>query len=70
MLILTRRLKQTIRIGADIHILVLGIKDDQVCIGVTAPPSVPVHREEVFERIARGVPPPRKRRVNTRRLDK
>ncbi|WP_152219773.1 carbon storage regulator CsrA [Pseudomonas sp. SCB32] len=51
MLILTRRIGETIRIGDDIEVTVLGIKGNQVRIGVTAPGSVDVHRQEVYERI-------------------
>jgi len=51
MLILTRSIGQTIQIGDDIGITVLGIKGNQVRIGISAPESVPVHREEIFNRI-------------------
>ena len=51
MLILTRRVGETIRINDDISIQVLGICGQQVRIGITAPADVPVHREEVYERI-------------------
>lgn len=51
MLILTRRVGERIRIGADIEVSVLGVKGNQVRIGVAAPKSVPVHREEIAERI-------------------
>lgn len=52
MLILTRRCGETIMIGNDITVMVLGIKGNQVRIGVNAPKEVAVHREEVAERIA------------------
>jgi carbon storage regulator len=52
MLILTRRTGETIVIGADVQVTVLGINGQQVRLGVTAPKSVAVHREEVAERIA------------------
>ena len=52
MLILTRRVGETITIGPDITVTVLGVKGNQVRIGINAPKTVPVHREEVAERIA------------------
>lgn len=51
MLILTRKPGETIRINDDISILVLGVSGQQVRIGVTAPESVEVHREEIYLRI-------------------
>lgn len=51
MLILTRRIDETITIGEDVRITVLGVKGNQVRIGVAAPNEIPVHREEVFLRI-------------------
>lgn len=53
MLILTRRVGETIKIGTDITVTVLGVKGNQVRIGVEAPRDVAVHREEIFERIQR-----------------
>ena len=53
MLILTRRLGETLVIGDDITITVLGVKGNQVRIGVDAPLDLPVHRKEVYERIHR-----------------
>lgn len=52
MLILTRRCGETINVGNDITVTVLSVKGNQVRIGVNAPKDVPVHREEVAERIA------------------
>ena len=51
MLILTRKLGENIRIGDNIRIVVLDIKGGQVKLGIDAPSSVAVHREEIYERI-------------------
>jgi carbon storage regulator len=53
MLILSRRIGETIRIGPHIVVTVLGVNGSQVRIGVDAPKDVAVHREEIFERIKR-----------------
>lgn len=53
MLILTRRIGESVKIGSDITVAVIGIKGQQVRIGVSAPKEVPVHREEIARRIER-----------------
>lgn len=51
MLILTRKVNESIIIGDDVTVTVLGIKGNQVILGVGAPKEVSIHREEVYERI-------------------
>ncbi len=62
MLILTRRVGETLMIGESVSVTVLGVKGNQVRIGINAPKDVAVHREEIFQRIKRehehNDPPP------------
>lgn len=51
MLILTRRVGEAVVIGEEVTVTVLGVKGNQVRIGINAPKSVSVHRDEIFERI-------------------
>ena len=58
MLSLTRRVGETLRIGDEVSVTVLSIKCFQVRIGIEAPKDVAVHREEIYDRIARATNPP------------
>jgi carbon storage regulator len=53
MLILTRRVGETLKVGSDVDVTVLGVKGNQIRIGIKAPKNVAVHREEIFDRIQR-----------------
>ena len=59
MLILTRQAGETVMIGSDVTITVLGVKGNQVRIGINAPKDVAVHREEIYKRIQSGDKQPR-----------
>ena len=53
MLILTRKVNESLKVGDDVTVTVLGVKGSQIRIGISAPRNVAVHREEVFDRIQR-----------------
>lgn len=49
--ILTRRIGETLKIGDSIEVAVLGIKGNQIRVGIAAPQGVPVHREEIYQKV-------------------
>ena len=51
MLILTRKIGEAVKIGDDIEVSIIGVKGNQVRLGINAPSDVAVHREEIYERI-------------------
>lgn len=60
MLVLTRKPNESLIIGEDIKVTILGIRGNQVRIGIEAPPNISVDREEIRERKDSGQPPPLK----------
>ena len=55
MLILTRRIGEALKIGDDIRVMVLGVRGNQIRMGIHAPAEVPVHRQEIYDRIHENV---------------
>jgi carbon storage regulator len=53
MLILTRRVGETVRVGNDVTVTIVSVKGNQIRIGINAPKNVTVHREEIYQRIQR-----------------
>lgn len=59
MLILTRRVGETVIVGNDVTVTIVGVKGNQIRIGIGAPKDVSIHREEIYERIRREQHPMR-----------
>jgi len=57
MLILTRKVGETVIVGNDVTVTVVGVKGNQIRIGISAPKNVSIHREEIYERIRRAQHP-------------
>jgi carbon storage regulator len=57
MLILTRRVGETVIVGNDVAVTIVAVKGNQIRIGISAPKNVPIHREEIYERIRREQQP-------------
>lgn len=58
MLILTRRVGETVTIGDDVTVTILGVRGNQVRVGINAPKAIPVHRQEIYDRIQRELEEP------------
>ncbi len=58
MLVLSRQRDESIMIGEGIEIVIVDVRNGKVRLGITAPPTIPVHRKEVYESIRANVPPP------------
>lgn len=73
MLVLTRRIGESLMIGDNVEVFVLGVNGGQVRVGVNAPKDVTVHRHEIYQRIlkerAQGIHVPRKVVCRSRRLN-
>jgi carbon storage regulator len=69
MLILCRRVGETIMIGDEVTVTVLGVKGNQVRVGINAPKTIAVHREEIFERVQREKQEERRTRGEPERAD-
>ena len=63
MLILTRRVGETLMVGDEVAVTVLGVRGNQVRIGISAPKEVAVHREEIYQRIKAEEPTRKNRRI-------